>query len=87
MKAISVTALLLLVASCATTEKIVEVKVEYRVPDYALPVFPVCSSYDVADDDWIMIPSDFFMNLAKFKNEYKEFVRWYDKMMDVEAEK
>lgn len=72
---------MLLVTSCATTKT----EIEYRVPDYVLPDFPVCPGYEEVEDDWILIPVDWFLNVAKFKNEYKEFCDWYGKVKVLEA--
>lgn len=83
MKAVSLSVYLLLVMSCVTTKT----EIIYKVPDYVLPVFPVCSEYDVQDDDWIVVPVDWFLNVAKFKNEYKEFCTWYNNMKFLEVEK
>lgn len=83
MKVISATALIMLVMSCATTK----VEIEYRVPDYVLPDFPVCSGYEITDDnEWVIISADYFIQIAKFKNEYKEFCAWYEVMKSGEVD-
>lgn len=74
---------MLLVTACATTE----IVIEYRVPDYILPDFPVCSGYEISDDDeWVFISADYFIQLGKFKNEYKEFCAWYKLMKGGEVD-
>lgn len=73
---------MLLVTACATTKT----EIEYRVPDYVLPDFPVCPGYEISDDDeWVFISADYFIQLDKFKNEYKEFCDWYGKVKILEV--
>lgn len=68
--------------SCVTTNT----EIKYRVPDYVLPDFPVCSGYEVSDDnEWVIISSDYFSQIAKFKNEYKEFCNWFNKIKENEV--
>lgn len=80
MKVLSVSVLLLPVTACATGR----FQTEYRVPDYVLPDFPVCSGYSISEDDEeVSISAEWFIQLDKFKNEYKEFCIWYDKVREI----
>lgn len=71
---------MLLVTSCVT----IKTEYQYVMPDYVLPEFPVCPGYIIMDDEeWTLVSSDWFIQVAKFKNEYKEFCLWYEKSKEV----
>lgn len=63
------------VMSCATTKT----EYKYVMPEYNMPEFPVCPGYEKTDDgNYIVVSSDWFILLAKFKNDYKEFREWQE---------
>lgn len=76
MRAVCLIVLLPLVTSCVTVET------EFYIPDYVLPDFPVCREC-VDQGDFVLVDSEFFVSLAKFKNEYEEFCLFYEQVRKI----
>lgn len=71
---------MLQVTSCATK---IKNEIKYVMPEYNLPDFPVCNDFRVLNDNEVVIDADFFISLAKFKNEYEEYCEWYSITMQL----
>lgn len=64
---------------CCTTTKVI-----YKIPDFECPEFPVIEKIEI-ENDAVIVSADWFIKVAKFKNEYREFCEFIDKARKIEV--
>lgn len=62
---------MLLTVSCVSAE------VKREIPELSFPEFPEYEWYEVESAERIVIPADYFIGLAKFRNEYDGLIDEY----------
>ena len=73
---------------CCTTTKVI-----YKIPDFDCPEFPVIEKIEIdaviekieIENDAVFVSADWFIKVAKFKNEYKEFCEFINKAREIEV--